>query len=254
LSKLILDNEQGIISNEDGFVQVRRLQVAEELDLAEIEAQNLNLEKLDSDPAPRESGVYYNTVSKTIRVSDGTNWSDASGGGSPGGTHFSGDLVDSTQGYLSNSTSGQPVTVRDNHGLSVANEDGVEGKLTLSVRQTTNPTFPIRELAIYNSGTIFLPSLVDGDAHGYSGQILGVGVDGTNVGKLFHARFSFTIAQFAGTTRIVNDSGEYITRDIPAWDISVEADLVNHRPAVYVTGDSGSTISWRGYFDIVKVR
>lgn len=116
---------------------------------------------------------------------------------------------------------------------------------------TTNSATPT-EMTI-DGASSYLPALSDGDSYGYRVYVVARGTAGTNDNKSGYWKLEFVVSNTGGTTTITNYVVTTIAEEVAAWDVTIVADDTNDRPAVKVTGDAASTITWAGAAIGIKV-
>lgn len=175
---------------------------------------------------------------------NGTNFLFREGGVNKTISGFTGDLAGND---LSDSTGTRPVTVEDDHGLTIQNSSNVEGWKVRPMQITTTNSAAVTELSVDGTGTagtVFL-SLASNTSHSYRVTVTGRATAGTNAGLSSMYTFDVVARNNAGTTALEGDMLKTIVAEgDAAWDATVEADNTNDRLAVKVTGDAASTIKW----------
>lgn len=157
---------------------------------------------------------------------------------------WSGDISNTTQHYLSNSLTLQPVLVKDNDGFAVQNASDIEGVRIKSLNITT--TNATQTEMVVDTG-IYLDTVVTGETWLYTINIVARGYSGTNSGESAAYKLEFVVENTGGTTDISGVVQTVIREDVNDWNCTAIADDTNDRPTIKVTGDSGTVIHWKAY-------
>jgi hypothetical protein len=157
---------------------------------------------------------------------------------------------------LKPNTSGGAVSLVNDGGLIQKNTAGTEGRREYTLTLTSTNSMTATEMSIDDSGSVFLPTIANGESWRFDITMTALGTSGTNVNlsetwstKLLIKRVGGSNVTFVGSPTFTQDfiDGALI------WQATLVADTTNQRLAVKFAGDSSTTVRVRAAVRATRV-